>query len=66
MKGSIAMVSDAERSMNLSLQRDMARQLDVVHAIKETLFKLWGEGMSKEERDMVSEGMKHALFALVS
>jgi len=41
------MVSDAERSMNLSLQGNLARQLDVVHAIKETLFKLCGEGMSK-------------------
>jgi len=65
-RDSIAMVSDAERSMNLSLQGNLARQLDVVHAIKETLFKLWGEGMSKEERDMISESMKHALFTLVN
>jgi len=62
---SIAMVSDAERSMNLSIQGDLARQLDILHAIKETLFKLWGEGMSKEERDRVSEIMRRALFALV-
>jgi len=65
MKGSMVMVSDAERSMNLSLQGDMERQLDIVHAIKETLFKLWGEGMGKEERNMISERMKNALFALV-
>jgi len=66
MKGSMVMVSDADRSMNLGLQGDLARQLDVVHAIKETLFKLWGEGMGKEERHRVSEGMKHALFTLVN
>jgi hypothetical protein len=34
---SIAMVSDAERSMNLSIQGDLARQLDILHEIKEAL-----------------------------
>jgi len=66
MKGSIAMVSDAERSISLSLQGDLARQLDIIHAVKEALFKLWGEGMSKEERDKVSESMKQTLSALVN
>jgi len=65
MRGPIAMVSDAERSMNLSLQGDLERQLDILHGIKETLFKLWGEGMGKAERDSVSGNMNRALFALV-
>jgi len=65
MRDPIAMVSDAERDMNLSLQGDLERQLDVLHGIKETLFKLWGEGMGKEERDRVSSSMNRALFALV-
>jgi len=59
-------MSDAERSISLSLQGGMARQLDTVHALKEVLFKLWGEGMSKQERDTISESMRQTLSTLVN
>ncbi len=42
MENSI-LVGDAER-----------RQLDLVHAVKDSLYKLWAEGMNKQEREAVS------------
>lgn len=38
---------------NVATDRGLA-QLDFVHAERETIFKLWGEGMEKEQRDIVS------------
>ena len=61
------LVSDAERSIRSSLAENSDDiQLDLVHAVKESLFKLWGEGMSKQERDEVSREMKIILFTLVN
>jgi hypothetical protein len=50
-----ALVSDGETSIvnNLASDEDHT-QLDLVHAEKDALFKLWGEGMPKEQRDVVS------------
>lgn len=65
--GPYVLVSDAERSLRNSLAENPDDiQLDLVHAVKEALFKLWGEGMSKQEREEVSREMKRILFTLVS
>lgn len=65
--GEHVLVSDGERSIvnNLASGPELT-QLDLVHAIKEPLFKLWGEGMSKEQRDVVSKEMSRILFTLVN
>jgi transposase-like protein len=34
--------------------------------MKETMIKLWGEGMPKDQRDIVSKKMKRMLFMLVN
>ncbi|MDG6927037.1 MAG: hypothetical protein JRN10_06450 [Nitrososphaerota archaeon] len=39
-------------------------QIDLVHAIRYSMFKLWGEGMSK--RDEVSMELSRILFTLVN
>ena len=59
------LVGDAERSMHLNLEYER-RQLDLVHAVKDSLYKLWAEGMSKQEREAVSVEMKQLLYTLVN
>jgi len=67
MEGFHILVCDADRSTMLNLGcEETAIQLDIVHAVKETLIKLWSEGMSKEERDKVSLEMKSILYTLVN
>ena len=62
-----ALVSDGEQSIvdNLASDPDHT-QLDLVHAEKDAMFKLWGEGMSKEQRDVVSTEINGILFTLVN
>jgi len=59
------LVGDAERSIRLNLAYQK-RQLDLVHAVKDSLYKLWAEGMTKQERETVSVQMKQLLYALVT
>lgn len=67
VEGFHILVCDADRSTMLSLgYEETAIQLDIVHAVKEALIKLWSEGMGKEERDRVSKEMKGILYTLVN
>jgi len=60
-----SLVGDAERGIRLNL--DYARrQLDLVHAVKDSLYKLWAEGMSRQERETVGVEMKQLLYTLVN
>ena len=59
------LVGDAERSLHLNLEYER-RQLDLVHAVKDSLYKLWAEGMNKQEREAVSVEMKQLLYTLVN
>lgn len=49
--------------LNLDYAR---RQLDLVHAAKDTLYKLWAEGMNRQEREAVGVEMKQLLYTLVN
>jgi hypothetical protein len=60
-----ALVRDADRSIAKEIAYDTEHQLDLVHAVKETMIKLWGEDMPKSDRDIVSKRMKRILFTLV-
>lgn len=61
------LVSDGEASIVNNLANDPDHtQLDLVHAVKESLFKLWGEGMPFEQRKEVSKEMGRILFTLVN
>jgi hypothetical protein len=57
-----ALVKDADRGIATSLAANVEHQLDLVHAVKETMIKLWSEGMPKDERDIVSEKMKRISY----
>ncbi|MCL4344165.1 MAG: transposase [Nitrososphaerota archaeon] len=59
------LVSDNENSLVDALKCGNV-QIDLVHAIRYSMFKLWGEGMSKEQRDEVSKEMSRILFTLVN
>ena len=63
--GNSRLVGDADRSIYLNLEYEK-RQLDLVHAVKDSLYKLWAEGMNKKERETVSVQMKQLLYALVN
>jgi hypothetical protein len=65
--GRHVLVSDGERGIvnNLASGPDLT-QLDLVHAEKDAMFRLWGEGMPKEQRDVASKEMNRILFALVN
>jgi len=60
-----SLVGDADRSICLNLAYE-TRQLDLVHAVKDSLYKLWAEGMSKQERETVGVEMKQLLYTLVN
>jgi len=59
------LVSDAEESIQNNLKHG-ASQLDLVHAVKDTLFRMWIDGATKNEREEVSDKMKEALYTLVN
>ena len=62
---SAILVSDAEEGIQDNLKhRDS--QLDLVHAVKDTLFRMWMDGATKNEREEVSEKMNAALYTLVN
>ena len=59
------LVSDAEDSIQNNLKhRDS--QLDLVHAVRDTLFRMWIDGATKNEREEVSDKMKETLYTLVN
>jgi hypothetical protein len=59
------LVSDAEEGIQDNLKhRDS--QLDLVHAVKDTLFRMWMDGATKIEREEVSVKMNEALYTLVN
>ena len=60
-----SLVGDAERGIRLNLTY-ARRQLDLIHAVKDSLYKLWAEGMSKQERETVGVEMKQHLYTLVN
>ncbi len=61
------LVSDGETSIVNNLASDPDHmQLDLIHAEKEALFKLWGERMPLEQRQEVSREMSRILFTLVN
>ena len=59
------LIGDADRAIRLNLAYQK-RQLDLVHAVKDSLYKLWAEGMNKKERETVSVQMKQLLYTLVN
>ncbi len=67
LSGPRALVSDCERDLVGALADEKTHvQPDLVHMIRDTLFKLWGEGMPKDQRDTVSKEMSRILFTLVN
>ena len=63
--GNSSLVGDADRGIRLNLTYE-TRQLDLVHAVKDSLYKLWAEGMNRQEREAVSVEMKQLLYTLVN
>jgi hypothetical protein len=59
------LIGDADRGIRLNLDYE-ARQLDLVHAVKDSLYKLWAEGMSRQEREAIGVEMKQLLYTLVN
>jgi hypothetical protein len=41
-------------------------QLDLVHAVRDSLFRMWMDGASREERKRLSDEMKRILYSLVN
>ncbi len=60
-----SLVGDADRGIRLNLDYEN-RQLDLVHAVKDSLYKLWAEGMNRQERETVSIEMKQLLYTLIN
>ncbi|MGB9914442.1 MAG: ISH6 family transposase [Candidatus Bathyarchaeales archaeon] len=57
------LISDKEPALTNAIATDNC-QLCILHAIKYLLFTLWGEGMSKDDREKVKRSIKEALFTL--
>jgi transposase-like protein len=60
-----SLIGDADRSIRLNLNYEL-RQLDLVHAVRDSLYKLWAEGMNKQERETIGVEMKQHLYTLVN
>lgn len=58
-------VSDAEEEIPENVAHS-DQQLDLVHAVKESLFRMWMDGAGKEERDQLSREMNRILYTLVN
>mgnify|MGYP001626248738 CR=1 FL=1 len=56
-------VYDAEREIENNADPD-THQLDLVHAIRDTLFMMWMDNATKNERDRISDRMKEILLTL--
>ncbi|MGC9146087.1 MAG: hypothetical protein ACP5GS_08295 [Nitrososphaeria archaeon] len=65
--GNYVLISDDKKNLVDGLQSDPELvQFDLVHAIRYSLFKLRGEGMSKVQRDNISSELNRILFTLVN
>lgn len=58
-------VSDAEREIENNVDPS-AHQLDLVHAVRDTLYMMWMDSAPKEERDQISGRMKEMFHTLVN
>jgi hypothetical protein len=58
-------ISDAEEEIPQSIAHSDV-QLDLVHAVRDSLFRMWMDGSSKEERDKLSKEMNRILYTLVN
>jgi transposase-like protein len=59
-------VSDAEEEIPQKNIAHSDQQLDLVHAVKESLFRMWMDGAGKEERCQLSKEMNRILYTLVN
>jgi len=59
------LISDNEPGLTNAVQAERW-QLCILHAIKYTLFALWGERMSRDDRAEVDSALKQTLFTLVN
>jgi len=59
------LVSDNEPGLTNAVRSEWL-QLCILHAFKYLLFTLWGERMSKDDRDQVEAAVKQTLFTLVN
>jgi hypothetical protein len=57
------LIGDAEKNIHRNLA---CKKRQLVHAVKDSLYKLWAEGMNKQERETVSVKMTHLLYTLVN
>jgi hypothetical protein len=64
-KDRVAVVSDADDRIAENIEHSAAH-LDTVHAVKESLVKMWSEKASLEERKELSNEMKKELYTLVN
>lgn len=59
------LISDNEPGLTNAV-KSRRLQLCILHALKYLLFTLWGERMSKDDRDQVKASAKQTLFTLVN
>jgi hypothetical protein len=64
-KDRVAVISDADDNIAENIEHSAAH-LDTVHAVKETLIKMWSDRASMEERKELSNEMKKELYTLVN
>ena len=57
-------ISDAEEEIPFYMPHSDL-QLDLVHAVRDSLFRMWMDGSSREERQKLSNDMKRILYILV-
>ena len=64
-KSSVVLVSDAEKEIPENIEH-LKFQLDTVHAVKDSLYKMWQDRSTVEERNELSNEMSKLLCALVN
>lgn len=57
-------VSDAEEEIPENMPHSDL-QLDLIHAVRDSLYRMWIDGSSREERGRLSNDMKRILYTLV-
>jgi hypothetical protein len=64
-KESVVLVSDAEEEITQYIDHSEA-QLDRVHAVKDSLFRMWMDNSTRKEREELSDEMDRILSTLVN
>ena len=64
-KETVVLVSDAEEEIPQYIDHSQV-QLDRVHAVKDSLFRMWMDNSTREEREKLSEEMDRILSTLVN